>query len=146
LATASVQPIIILEGTSANLTASGLSRETIQGALITLALIFRIPLLRSRTPEETAQLILYAAKQIDNSGLSNHIYPRPPASSKSLKRKQKMQIHVLQGFPGIGPVRSKQLINKFGTLVAIFNASPKELAEVPGMGKRSIKRILDLLN
>jgi len=146
LASATVQPVIILEGTSADCKATGISREAIQGALITLTILFRIPLLRSQSPEETAKIILYAAKQLDNSRFSIQIYPRHSEGRKTLKQKQKMQHHVLQGFPGIGPIRSKQLLNKFGTLAAIFNASPQELAEIPGFGKNSIKHILDLLN
>jgi len=146
LASADLQPLIILEGTSADLKASGMKREAIQGALITLSLIFKIPVLRSLSPEETARLILYAAEQIQNPGISQQIYPRPFRSRKSLNRKQKIQIHVLQGFPGIGPVRSRQLLSKFGTLSAIFNASAQALAEVPGIGKDAIKRIRDILN
>ncbi|GAC1424986.1 MAG: ERCC4 domain-containing protein [Chitinophagaceae bacterium] len=146
LAAAGLQPLIILEGTSADLKASAMKREAIQGALITLSLLFRIPVLRSMSPEETARLILYATRQIENSGIPQQIYPRPFPGRKHFSRKQKMQIHVLQGFPGIGPVLSKQLLNKFGTLSAIFNASPQELVEVAGIGKATIKRIRDLLN
>jgi len=146
LVSADLQPLIILEGTSADLKASGMKREAIQGALITLALLFRIPVLRSMSQEETARLILYAARQIENFGISQKVYPRRFPGRKNFSRKQKIQIHVLQGFPGIGPILSKQLLSKFGTLFAIFNASPQELAEVHGIGKDTIERILDILN
>ena len=146
LASSHVQPVIILEGTSADLKTTGINREAIQGALITLTLIFRIPLLRSQSPEESAKLIIYAAKQIENLSTPFKAYPPPRHGRNNLYRKQKMQIHILQGFPGIGLIRSKQLVDKFGTLTAIFNASPQELAEVPGMGKISIKYLIDLLN
>lgn len=146
LASAGVQPLIILEGTFTDLKATAMTRETIQGALISLALVFKIPVLRSQSPEETAKLILYAAKQIEKAGFSRYVYPRPCPGKKSVTQKQKMQIYVLQGFPGIGPMRSKQLLNKFKTLAAIFTASPQALAEVPGISKRSVKRIFDLLN
>lgn len=112
LASAEVQPVIILEGTSTDLKATGMKREAVQGALITLTLLFRIPVLRSQAPEETARLILYAARQIENSGFSQQVYPRHSSGRISLKQKQKMQIHVLQGFHGIGPMRSKQLLKK----------------------------------
>jgi DNA excision repair protein ERCC-4 len=146
LALADVQPLIILEGTSSDLKNSGMKRETIQGALIILALIFKIPVLRSISPEETAKLILYAARQIENTAISQQVYPQPFRGRKRFNKKQKMQTQVLQGFPGIGPARSKLLLNKFGKLSAIFNASAKELAEIPGIGKKAIKRIFDVLN
>ena len=39
-------------------------RSALQGAIITVSLVFGIPLLRSSCPEETATLILYAADQL----------------------------------------------------------------------------------
>ena len=58
LASHPIQPILILEGTSTKFYGLGLTREAVQGALISLALMFRIPLIRSRSPQETAKLIL----------------------------------------------------------------------------------------
>lgn len=84
LASAEVQPVIILEGTSTDLKATGMKREAVQGALITLTLLFRIPVLRSQAPEETARLILYAARQIENSGFSQQVYSRPSSGRISL--------------------------------------------------------------
>src|SRR5690606_12316502 len=63
-----MQSLVILEGTSFNYQNLGIKWETIQGALISLSLLFKIPLLRSRNPEETAKLILYSAGQIRRSG------------------------------------------------------------------------------
>ncbi|HLF33429.1 MAG TPA: helix-hairpin-helix domain-containing protein [Cyclobacteriaceae bacterium] len=123
-----------------------MSREAIQGALITLTLIYKIPLLRSRSPVETAKLILYAAKQMSNKVGPRYGYPRPRHGRINLQRKQKMQIHVLQGFPGIGLVRSKLLLEKFGALQAVFNASSRELSEIPGVGKSSAEKFINLLH
>jgi ERCC4-type nuclease len=146
LASSYIQPLIILEGTSDDLYSTGMSREAIQGALITLSLIYRIPILRSRSPVETAKLILYAENQMVKTGGPQNIYPRTRHGRINLQRKQKMQIHVLQGFPGIGPVRSRQLLEKFGTLQAVFNASARELADMPGIGKSSAEKIINLLH
>ena len=54
---------IVLEGTGRDLKASGIRREAIQGALITLTLYLGIPLLRSRDLQETIRVLLYAARQ-----------------------------------------------------------------------------------
>ncbi len=146
LALASAQPVIILEGNANDLKATGMKREAIQGALITLMLLFRIPILRSLSPEETARLMLFSARQIANAKVPRQAYPRFSRGRNRINQKQKLQIHILQGFPGIGLARSVLLLNRFGTLSAIFKASPEELAEVPGLGKALIKSILDLLN
>jgi len=145
LSSVPIQSMIILEGTSDMIKSFGLTREAIQGALVSLSLLYKIPLLRSKTPEETARLILYAARQIQSYG-SKQIYPRPFPYARGLKDKYKRQIHVLQGLPGVGPARARLLLDKFGTLKAIFNAPVKELEEIPGIGRntaRQINRIID---
>lgn len=145
LASAKIQPIFILEGSSDDLKATGMKREAIQGALITLALIFKIPVLRSLSPEETARLIIYAANQIKDSQSTSKIYPRTFPGRNNYNRKQKVQMHVLQGFPGIGPVLAKRLLNKFGTLSDIFNAAPGAINNIEGIGKNLAKQFYEIL-
>src|SRR5438876_2051999 len=53
----------ILEGKASDLAQSKMRREALQGALISLSLIYQIPLLRSLDPGETAHLLLYAGQQ-----------------------------------------------------------------------------------
>ncbi|MDO8993543.1 ERCC4 domain-containing protein [Daejeonella sp.] len=145
LASVPMQSMIILEGTSSMVQSLGLTWEAIQGALVTLSLVFKIPLLRSRNPEETARLILYAARQVQSYGYKQ-LYPRPFPYARRLKDKYKRQIHVLQGLPGIGPARASLLLDKFGTLKAIFNSSVHELEQISGIGRntaRQINRIIE---
>ena len=54
---------LVLEGRAADLAESGMRREALQGALISLSLIFGLPVLRSLDPQETARLLIYAASQ-----------------------------------------------------------------------------------
>jgi DNA excision repair protein ERCC-4 len=63
LATTSWHPAIILEGTAQDLADIGMRWEAIQGALVTVTLFCGIPLLRTRSPEETMRTMLFAAKQ-----------------------------------------------------------------------------------
>jgi DNA excision repair protein ERCC-4 len=88
-------------------------------------------------------MILFAARQWNRFSYLNELYPRPNNGRKKSTKKQKIQSHVLQGIPGIGPARAKELINKFGTLAAIFNASDKQLETISGMGKKGIKKWMD---
>src|ERR1700757_1338007 len=50
----------ILEGGPEDWNMLGIRREALQGALITLALIFDLRVFRSRDSKETAQLLVYA--------------------------------------------------------------------------------------
>jgi len=64
LSSSQLRPAYIIEGTSAEWALLGVSRESLQGALITLMLIFDIPVLRSLDPAESARLILYIGSQL----------------------------------------------------------------------------------
>lgn len=57
LAEAKLPAALILEGTSADLAGSGMRWEAIQGALVTVALFIGLPVLRTRSPTETAQCV-----------------------------------------------------------------------------------------
>lgn len=128
--------IIILEGTSRNLASSNMRREALQGALISLTVFLGIPLLRSRNLQESAQLMLYTARQyrsIASGALPRHgIRPRG---------KRKTQLHILQGIPGLGPERAGMLLDKFGSVEAVLTASMEELLSVKGIGKQSVDAI-----
>jgi len=64
LLTSPMKVAIILEGTAQDLVKTKMRREAIQGALIMLTIVLGIPLLRSKDAQETARLMVYAAKQV----------------------------------------------------------------------------------
>jgi len=128
--------IIILEGTSQDIVGSGMRREALQGALITLTVFLGIPLLRSRNLQETARLMLYTARQsqsIASGGLYRH-GTRP-------RGKRKTQLHILQGLPGIGAERASALLDTFGSIEAVLTASAEELTTIKGIGAHTAKSI-----
>jgi len=136
LASGPLRPLIVLEGTSRDLLRSGMSREAIQGALITATLIYGIPLLRSRDPQESAQLILFAGRQ--SCAVAAGALPRIGARPKS---KRALQLHILQGLPSIGPVRAARLIEHFGSVERAIGAAPEALAQVEGLGRTLARKI-----
>jgi len=127
---------IILEGTAGELADSGMRREAIQGALITLSLIMGIPLLRSREPRESARLMLYAARQVQS--MARGALPR---KVKRPLGKRRTQLQLLQGLPGVGPERARCLLETFGSVEAVFMASAEELVKVFGIGESTAKNI-----
>lgn len=44
-------------------------------------------------------------------------------------------IHILQGFPGVGPVLAEAIYDRFGEVPLRWTCSRKELQEVDGIGK-----------
>jgi len=126
---ADAHPVYILEGRSADVERSGVGRESIQGALVTLGVFFGLPILRSLDPEETVRVMRYTVGQGDRfaqGGVQRFGY-RP-------KGKQARRLYVLQGLPGIGKKRAAALMDHFGSVEAVICADEDELAEVDGIG------------
>jgi ERCC4-type nuclease len=131
LSATTMRPAISLEGTGRELAGCNMRWEAIQGALVTVALFCSVPLLRTRTPEETVRTMLFAARQ--GRSFASGALPRRGWRPHG---KRARQLYILQGFPGIGPERAHQLLARFGSVGAITRAGPKDLCSVPGIGER----------
>src|ERR1039458_4971178 len=59
-----VRTFLILEGPASEWAQRHIKRESVQGAMLTLSVVFGIPVLRSQDEEETAWLICYTARQL----------------------------------------------------------------------------------
>lgn len=57
------------------------------------------------------------------------------------KRKAALQSYILQGLPGIGPKRAKALIERFGSVEAVFKADDSALMDVHGLGGDVVRKI-----
>lgn len=65
---------------------------------------------------------------------------RPQPTSEDWK------IHVVSSLPHIGKDRAKLLLNHFGTVRSIINASKEELCEVDGIGDKLSDEIVNVVN
>ncbi len=136
LANSKSEGVLILEGTVGDTVEVGMTREAMQGALITVALILGIPVLRSKDSSETAKLMVYIGRQIESmakGGMQRHGY-KP-------KTKRKRQLFILQGLPGVGQERAGRLLDRFGSIEAAISASSSELQSVDGIGESIANRI-----
>ena len=136
IANSNLKGVLILEGTGKDLTDTGMRREAMQGAMITISLILGIPVLRSKDPLETAMLMVYAAQQIRS--VSRNTLQRPGYQPKN---KQKRQLFILQGLPGIGRERAIKLLDRFGSVEKVIMANREELESVDGIGKDTADKI-----
>lgn len=136
LAVSKQRGIIVLEGTIKDIAGHGISREALQGALISVSVIFGIPLLRSFDVTETARLMLHTARQVRtvrSGGIAN--------KGRRPKAKQRVQLQLLQGLPGIGPGRAQSLLEKFGSVQSVMQAGYEDLLDTPNIGEETAKRI-----
>jgi DNA excision repair protein ERCC-4 len=114
----------------------------LQGALVTLMLIFDVPVFRSSDPAESARLIFFIGSQLVR--LRDPGYA--PYRQAKAKRKKTRQLRILQSLPGVGADRAKKLLERFGTVRACFTASPIEISEVEGIGSKTAAAIDQVIN
>jgi len=127
---------LILEGTADRYPFLAIPKPAFQGALITVTLVFGLPLLRSATPEETADLILYAAKQLQRRDV------RPPRRRGfRVGGNTRHQHLLLQAIPEVGSKKSEWLLNAFGSPAGVAEATIGALETVDGIGDSTAKRI-----
>ena len=62
------------------------------------------------------------------------------------RRSKRMTASGLDNVPGLGETRRKALLRHFGSLKRLAAATPEEIAEVPGIGRRTAEAVLAALN
>jgi len=132
---------LVIEGRHHGGHTGGLSRAGLHGTLVSLTLVFGIPVLLSRSPEETASLMLLAAEQLRRR------FSEPPRrygrKTHSIRR---TQLLMLQSIPKVGPLRSEALLAAFKSPAMIAAATNKEIAAVQGIGPTTAKRITTVMH
>lgn len=131
-------PCLLIEGTTTSRQRERLNGAAIQGALIHASLVQGVPILRARDPRDSAWLMARATAQLAGSGRICR-----PALRVSAKQdaKRRLQHYVLEGIPGLGPDRTRELLARFGSIERLTQAGEDELREVPGIGPTTARRI-----
>ena len=133
------RPVILLEGPRpARLPA--VHPHALQGAVASLAVMWRLPLIHSRTPEDSLRLFRFIAVQScrTDAGVLKR-YDRKP------KRLASRRLYMLQGLPGVGPAIAQRLLARFGSIERAIAADPAALMEVGGVGPEKAARIRELV-
>jgi ERCC4-type nuclease len=136
LAETPLRAFLILEGPASEWTQRHIRREAIQGAMLTLSVVFGIPVLRSQNEAETARLIRYTALQLQ--AVSSHA---PNRFGRRPRGKRALQIRVLASLPKVGTKRAQHLLDHFVTLERVLCADVKDLEAIPGIGKQTAQSI-----
>lgn len=133
------RPLMILEGEDLFLRRR-ISPEAIMGALSSLTVNFKLPIITTRDPRETALFIAVLAKKEQQEG--NPVGKRGQKGHMAVKDKQEF---LVEGLPGISQTLAVRLLAHFGTVERIVAATEEELTEVKGVGKQTAKDIKTIL-
>lgn len=134
------KPLLILEGD--DLYAGMVNANAIRGALASIAIDFGISIIPTRNAQDTAAMIKRIAIREQNG-------ERVPVQIRTDKKPVSMleqQLFIVESLPNIGPVNAKALLEHFGSVGNVLNASVKELQEVEGIGIKTaetIRKVVD---
>lgn len=134
------RPLIILEGD--DLYNGMINPNAIRGSIASIALDFGISIIPTRNAQDTAAIIKRIAIR-EQSGEKTPIQIRTDKKPVNL---WEQQLFIIESLPNIGPVNAKNLLEHFGTVANIINASESQLQEVEGIGKKTaanIRKVVD---
>lgn len=134
------RPLIILEGD--DLYNGMINPNAIRGSIASIALDFGISIIPTRNAQDTAAMIKRIAIR-EQSGEKTPIQIRTDKKPVNL---WEHQLFIIESLPNIGPVNAKNLLEHFGTVANIINASESQLQEVEGIGKKTaanIRKVVD---
>lgn len=141
------RPALILEGGAAAL-ADDDDRGSKRGALLALAIGFRIPVLSTTDVGHTAQVVRHIAAQEARRDTRrrrrNHVaqVKREPKASHEWAPEA---IEILEKFPGIGHTRAAALATHTPNLNELARLGMRDLIAIPGIGPDTAARIHDVL-
>jgi ERCC4-type nuclease len=115
----------------------GIHENAFRGFLLSVGMDFNVPIIFTYDEKDTAKYLAVLARKKEKGEMGIR------ASKIALSDEEQAQF-ILEGFPNVGAVKAKKLIEKFGSLHRIFNASEEELQEILGKRAKEFKRIIDL--
>ena len=122
-------PVLLVEGLHPHSTPSGVPWHAVRGALVSVAVVFGVPILLADGPEESAEIMVTAGRQLARTTSLSHV--RPGYRPKGWRRRA---LFILQGLPNVGPARAQALLEAFGSVGAVMSANTAMLADVEGIG------------
>ena len=115
--------------------------HALKGAIVSLAVMWRLPVIHARDPEDSLRILQFLAQQLARSGPAIlQRYDRKPKPLASRK------LYVLQGLPGVGPALANRLLLQFGSVERVITADPSILVQVRGIGPKKAQRIRNVVS
>lgn len=135
------RPLLVLEGKGL-FTKRNMNHNAIFGSLIAISVDFGIPIISTENPAETADLLFIMAKR-EQRDEDRSVALRGDKPSLNLSQQQRF---IIEGLPHISSVMAQRLLKHFGSINALVSATPEELQEVDGVGKRIAHEIFKVFH
>ncbi len=133
------KPFLIIEGSDEEF---ALAPNVLLGTIVSAFVDHGVEVIRSSSPEETAELI---AKIAEHEKEEKREEPRAVGMKRAYTLAQ-WQMLVLRSLPGVGNKLARSLLGHFGSIRNIAMAKPEELMEVEKIGEKKAELIHHILN
>ncbi|MDO8460685.1 MAG: ERCC4 domain-containing protein [Nanoarchaeota archaeon] len=132
--------MLIIEGISdEDIYEGGIHENAFRGFLLSVVFDYRVPVIFTQNSLDTAKYIAVLARKKQNSEPSIR-------ASRILMTKEEQIQFILEGFPYVGPKTAKRLLEKFGSINGIVNASMEELEEIIGKRAKELKDLVSYIS
>ncbi len=136
-------PLVLIEGNQDELfTLRNIHKNAIIGTLTTIALSYRVPIIFTKDERDTAEYIFVTAKR-EQLKSGSDIRLRVGRKGLTLQEQQRF---IVESLPSVGPTLAISLLEKFGSIKSIANATAKELEEIENLGPKKAKQIVNVLS
>ncbi|MFH1725871.1 MAG: ERCC4 domain-containing protein [Elusimicrobiota bacterium] len=103
--------------------------------LLSAALDFRVPVLFTRRPEGTVELLLALGRRCLTFPAAEFFVPAPRRKRPDKRERAFVEFwRALESIPLVGPAAAMRLAGRFGSLESLRRASVAELSRVRGVG------------
>ena len=133
-------PIVLVEGDLSELERVTSKSFQVRMALLAISIDYGVRVAYSLSPSETARILAGLARREQCESKRAVVVHRKPR----LEKLWMQQLYVVQSFPGIGPRLAEKLLEKFGSIKTICNASIVELERV--VGYERAKKLYQIIN
>jgi len=135
------RPLLVVEGEGL-LTKRNINHNAIFGSIASIIVDFGIPIITTHTPQETADFLSIMAHREQKEG-DRAIAIRGQKTARTISEQQQF---LIEGLPNISAVLAQRLLQHFGSIRSLANATEEDLCQVNGIGKNIATDILKILN
>ena len=132
--------IVIIEGEEDIYSVRKVHANAIRGMLASIVLDFQTPILYTKNPQDTASLLAVMAKREQNKGGDFSYHERKP---RTIKEQQEF---IVSSLPSIGTQNAKKLLEHFGSIKSITQATKNQLKELEGIGDKIAESIVKVID
>jgi Fanconi anemia group M protein len=137
-----LRPLIIVEGNVDIYSIRNIHPNAIRGLIAMITVTYGIPLIYTRTANETAEMFIAIAKH-EQEEYGRDFSPHANRKKTTLKEQQE---YIISALPGVGMGLSKSLLKRFGSVRSVVNSTEDELKETEKIGEKKAKTIRDAID